>query len=738
MRGTLSRIGARLGRPPSRPRSRARRILRIVAWMGVGALVFGLAFLGGLLQAPFPSDATVQESGAVTLLATDGKTKVAEISPAEVRAPLNTLDDVSPFMVDAVVSAEDKNFFSHEGIDPLAVVRAAWDDATGGPKSGASTITEQYVKRVYTGGAHSYLRKIREAALAIRLEQQKPKREILRLYLNTVYFGSGLYGVEAASQGYFGIPAKKLNLAQSALLAGILPAPTTYNPRTKDGYTLAKERQNYVLKRMVADKPSKYTDAQASEAYKADLHIRKANPGTQLDIAPEFTDAVSAELKDKLGDDLFSHGPLVVHTTLDAQLQTALQDSIKTVLDPYGKEAPEAASIAIDPRNGDIRAIATRKDGGYQRGGLDLALDLHRTSGSTIKPFTLAAALDNGYTLYSPYTAVDPATVTAPGCGTVQFHNAADGEENGTYTLAAALSLSINTVYAPLAADIGLPKVRSYGVSAGIPKADYSGKGACPVYPSNALGVETSPADLATAYATLADHGTRHDRHYFTTAVTKAGDTVLDTTKDDPGTKTKITPEVADEVVSAMRSVVKYGTGVGAQGGAPHDLFGKTGTTDNFFDAWFVGCDPTLCLVTWMGYNLPHEMAIGGGVFGGTLPADIYRNTMQEYETNRTAKGLSPLPDGANPSNVPAAPYGGVSAPHSSASPSKGAGKGSGKPGKGNGKPGKGAGNGTGNGGAGSGPGGGGPGGSPPTPPAAPTTEAAPPPTEPPPPVPTP
>ena len=687
----LTRLTSRSGRDPKRARSRTRKVLRVFAWLGVGVLVFSLSFVGGLLQAPFPSDATVQESGAVTLLADDGKTKVAEILPPELRTPLSDLADVSPYLVDAVVAAEDKNFFSHEGVDPLAVIRAAWDDATGGPKSGASTITEQYVKRVYTGGSHSYLRKIREAALAIRLEQQKPKREILRLYLNTVYFGSGLYGVEAAAQGYFGIHAKNLDLAQSAMLAGILPAPTAYNPRTS--YDKARDRQHYVLDRLVNDKISVdgklITASVASDAYSEKLNIRKGNPGSQLaDMAPEFTDVLAAQLKQQLGDDLFSHGPLVVHTTLDAQLQTALQASIKTVLDPFGKLAPEAASIAIDPRNGDIRAIATRKDGGYQRGGLDLALDLHRTSGSTIKPFTLAAALSDtakGYTLYSPYTAVDPATVTAPGCGTVQFHNAADGQENGTYTLAAALSLSINTVYAPLAADIGLPTVRSFGVSAGIPKADYSGKGACPVYPSNALGVETSPADLATAYATLADHGTRHDRHYFTTAVTKAGDTVLDTSKSDKGTPSKIRPDVADQVVSAMRSVVTYGTGTGARGGAPHDLFGKTGTTDNFFDAWFVGCDPTLCLVTWMGYNLPHEMALNGGVFGGTLPADVYRNTMIAYEANRTTKGMTPLPDGANPSNVPAIPYGGVTAPQSSASPSKGAGKGSKTPGKGHG-----------------------------------------------------
>ena len=696
---SLSRFSSRLGRPPARRRSRFRRFLRVVAWLAIGALVFGLSFVGGLLQAPFPSDATVQESGAVTLLADDGKTRVAEIVPAELRTPLSSLDDVSPYMVSAVVAAEDKNFFHHEGVDPLAVIRAAWDDATGGPHSGASTITEQYVKRVYTGGAHSYLRKIREAALAIRLEQQKPKREILRLYLNTVYFGSGLYGVEAAAQGYFGIAAKKLDLAQSAMLAGILPAPTAYDPRTN--MDKARDRQRYVLSRLVDDKASVngqlITAAVAGDAFSEKLSIRRGNPGSQVaDIAPEFTDALSSQLKDKLGDDLFSHGPLVVHTTLDAQLQSAVQDALQKVLDPYGKDAPEAATIGIDPRNGDVRAIATRKDGGYQRGGLDLALDLHRTSGSTIKPFTLAAALDNGYTLYSPYTAVDPATVKAPGCGTVKFHNAADGQENGTYTLAAALSLSINTVYAPLAADIGLPKVRSYGVSAGIPQADYSGKGACPVYPSNALGVEVSPADLATAYGTLADHGTRYDRHYFTTAVAQGGSTVLDESKIDNGTPTKIKPDIADQVVSAMRSVVTYGTGKGAQGGAPHDLFGKTGTTDNFFDAWFVGCDPTLCLVTWMGYNLPHEMTIGGGVFGGTLPADVYRNAMLSYEQNRTAKGMTPLPDGANPSNIPAIPYGGAAAPKSSASPSKGAGKGKGGKGKG----GKGKGNGNASGGA--------------------------------------
>ncbi len=642
-----------------------------VLWVVLVGLVFSGTFVAGLLAAPFPSDATVQESGTVTLVDASGRT-FATLSPPQQRTPITSINQVSMTFIEAITAAEDKDFFKGSGVDPLAIVRAAWSDATGGTFQGGSTITQQYVKNVYTGNERSILRKVREAALAVRLEQHKSKDEILRLYLNTVYFGSGFYGIQAAAEGYFGKNASQLNLAQASLIAGVVPAPTLYSPRVS--WQKAHDRQNYVLQQMARD--GDITQDQAASAYAASTPAMLVKPSASRSttIAPEFTDEIVRQLalQPGIGTDIFSHGPIKVTTTLDLELQQALATAVKGQLAAYpAKTRPEAASVAIDPRNGDVKALVTAPSGdGYQRTGYDIALQSERTSGSTVKPFTLAAALASGkWSLTTGmYGQGGKLTIAVPGC-TQPWKLQNDDSSGGYYNLADALAFSVNTIYGPLALDVGLTKVRDLATAAGIPTQDktttspgigFDGAGgSCPVFPSHGLGISVTPIDLATGYATIAGGGIYHPQTWLLGAKTQHGTTLVPAPK--VTGKPAMSKTVAAEVVSAMHGVVtKQGaTGVGAYNPAvPQYLFGKTGTVDDYTDAWFVGCNPTLCIATWMGYDrttkadnkTPNSVYTPGGLplFGGTVPASIYHDAMGNYVALRLQHHETALPAGAD------------------------------------------------------------------------------------------
>jgi penicillin-binding protein 1A len=668
----------------ARKHSTLRRVLITSLWAFIALVVFAGTFSAGLLAAPYPSDATVQESGTVTLVDASGR-KFATLTPPDQRTPITSLDQVSPVFVQAITAAEDKDFFKHSGVDPLAIVRAAYSDATGGNEQGGSTITQQYVKKVYTGGQRTILRKIREAALAVRLEQHKSKQEILRLYLNTIYFGSGLYGIEAASEGYFGVHAKQLDLAQASLLAGVVPAPSAYSPRVD--WDKAHERQEYVLNRMVAAhdvSEEQAADAYAQSARSMLVKQRQARSDTQ---APEYTDEVVRQLQASgvLGTDIFSHGNITVHTTLDEQLQQAMEQADTAALDQYqgtGVAVPEIANVAIDPRTGGVKALVTKPAGGYKRAGYDIALQAHRTSGSTVKVFTLAAALASGQwslnnTMYGPAQVSE----VVPGCTSAAkpWQPKNDEGQAASLSLKEALAQSVNTIYGPLALDVGLTKVRDLATSMGIPtvqadpKKGINGIGfdgdlpGCPVHPARALGIPVTPIDLATGYATVASGGEYRQQKWVGEIDDADGRTLV-------GDKTlpshrALSPAVAAQVQDAMRAVVNHGTGVSANtSGVAHDLFGKTGTVDDHTDAWWVGCDPSLCIVTWVGYdnttkadNLTPNSVLnpnGANMFGADLPAHTYANIIADYAQLRVASHQTPLPAGADaqPSAVPYVP----------------------------------------------------------------------------------
>jgi membrane peptidoglycan carboxypeptidase len=637
----------------SRSRQVRRRRRQVVLWLVAAVVVTTTTFGAGLLAAPVDYAFQPQPPQAVLLL--DSHNRVfATIRSPQAEEPVAS-KDIPQVMKNAIVAAEDERFFAHRGVDPLAAVRALWRDFTGSTLQGGSTITQQYVKNVYTGDQRTALRKLREASLAIRLEQRVTKDEILTRYL---YLGSGTAGVQAASRFYYGVPIQDLDLdpatgkrdptlalARAATLAGIAPAPSDWNPVHDP--KAARKREIYVLNRMI--KNHMITSQQASEAYGNGLPriVAQSQPDAPT-MAPEFRDLVEQRLKnvftDNYDNEMFASGGVKVRTTLDLDMQEAVVEAIREVL-PKTTD-PEAAVAAVDPRTGDIRALAEKKDGGYKKGGFDLATDIRRSSGSTIKPFTLAVALQQGHRLDESAYAPECIRV-APG------YAPCNAERGSSYqTLRSALVNSINTVYAPLAVKVGLDKVIALADAAGMRVGALNCFAAGKPCDSYALGIPVAPLFEASAFGTMTHQGVAHEPNSILDVRSVDDGDVFDNAKGGPAHRV-LPARIADQVTEAMKEVVDHGTGTAAR--QPEPVAGKTGTTDNFTNAWFTGCTSSLCISVWMGYDKEfvhkkaHEMrnieSVRGGVFGGTLPARIFARAFANYRAilaRRNAPSPSP------------------------------------------------------------------------------------------------
>ena len=613
----------------------------MLIWLVAAVLVTVGAFVSGLVAAPLNYNFQPVPPKSVLLLDAAGQ-PFATIRSPQVEDPVPG-SQIPLVMRQAIVAAEDERFYSSVGIDPIAIARAAWHDITGHQIQGGSTITQQYVKNVYTGSQRTPLRKLREASLAIRLEQHLSKDEILTRYLNTLYLGNGTAGVEAASRFYFGVPISSLGLdpttgkrdpslalARAATLAGMAPAPSDWNPLQDPQQSRAREL--YVLNRMQV--AGFINSEQAGDAYGTSLPpiVAAAEPEAQT-IAPEFRDLVAAQLQHYGDSTLFTSGGMQVRTTLDLDLQQAATEALGEVLPK--QRGLNAVVVAVDPRNGDLRALAEHKAGGYVQNGEDLAdppvADLTRSSGSTIKPFTLAVALEHGHSLTE--------TVQAPECVQITADyrpcNAEGGA--GTYTLETALEQSINTVYAPLAVDVGLNRVVGFAKRAGMVVGRLDSGRSCDarkglVCPSYALGIPVSPLSEADAYGSFVDQGVHHAVRSILAVRTPAQGELFRAAPVPAGNRV-MPAKIADEVTTAMQGVVDSGTGMAAR--QPFPVYGKTGTTDHFTDAWFTGCTRTLCITIWMGDTNPRELrdASGAPVYGGTLPAKLFAQTFADYRS---------------------------------------------------------------------------------------------------------
>jgi penicillin-binding protein 1A len=543
-------------------------------------------------------------------------------------------DQIADVMKQAIVAVEDKRFFEHHGIDLHGILRALWADVSGDKiVQGGSTITQQFVKNAFTGQQRSFGRKLKEAALAWQLEQQWSKDRILTAYLNTIYFGNGAYGIEEAAEIYFHEHASDLTLAQAALLAGIPSDPTLYDPVTRPSY--ARARRNLVLNDMLAQKdvtPAQYLAAlRTALPSPSTIHL----PGTQ-GPAQYFTNYVKQLLIDKYGTGRVFGGGLQVHTSIDLNLQQIARQTIARWLP--SDSGPSAALVAIDPRDG--RVLAMYGGRSFKESQFNLAVQGERQPGSAFKPFALAAALQEGISPSTTFVS-KPVAITLDTGKTWYVHNY-EGSNLGTIDLESATIHSDNTVYAQLAKIVGPQRIADAANALGITSH------LDPFFSIVLGGEAVNPLEMARAYSSFANGGRRVDGSLFKNhprailSVNNQGNNVVE--------KPEISSNNAAIVTKFLQEVVQQGTGVRAQLSGGWSVAGKTGTTENYGDAWFVGYTPQLAVSVWVGYpNKLRPMTSefqGQPVAGGTFPALIFKTFMEQALAYLAAKPESfPTPN---------------------------------------------------------------------------------------------
>ena len=609
---------------PRRPRRRIRK-LRLLGLLGVLFVLAATAFSYGVVFAvgqqlngldPF-SKQHEQVDGYV--YASDGHTILAVLRGSESRV-LVPSSAISPWMKQAMVATEDKRYYQHGAIDLRGMARALLNDIRGRPVQGGSTITQQFVKNTLTGNRRSIFRKLKEAALAWQLEQRWSKDRILTAYLNTIYFDNGAYGVERAARTYFGHSAAKLTLPEAALLAGIPEDPSLYDPVAHPAE--AKARRAVVLKLMLDQNiinPARYRAALRAPMPKPqDVHL----PGVQGQV-PYFGEYVKEQLFDRFGAAHVLGSGYRVYTTINLKLQDlARQAAQKWLPSPDG---PQAALVAINPTDGSVLAMVGGRN--FHVSQYNLATARERQTGSAFKPFVLATALREGISPLTTYVS-EPVSIFLGNRYWV-VHNYED-EYLGPIDLVKAIAVSDNSVFSQLTRDVGPADVVKTAHRVGV-------TGPLQAYFAIGLGAEpVSVLEMARSYATFANDGVRVDGSVF---------------GNEPRVVTKIENE-SDKVVYAnvpsgvralgasddelltqlLEGVVTGGTGTAAA--LPGRVVaGKTGTTENYGDAWFCGYTPQLVTCVWVGYPdkltpMLHEFH-GGPVVGGSYPALIWKSFME-------------------------------------------------------------------------------------------------------------
>src|SRR6266540_5190821 len=498
-------------------------------------------------------------------------------------------DRISDTMKQAIVAIEDKRFYEHRGVDLHAIGRAFWADVRNkSVVQGGSTITQQFIKNAYIKDNRSIARKLKEAALAWQLEQRWKKDRILTAYLNTIYFGNGAYGIGQAAITYFGKPASELTLPEAALLAGIPRDPARYDPVTNP--RAAKQRRRMVLDQMLAQgaiAPDQYHEARsAALPSPGQIHL----PGTQPSQGQYFVNYVKQQLVDEYGSAQVFGGGMRVYTTLDLGLQKLARRAIAKVLsDPDG---PQAALVAIDPRNGDVLAMVGGSN--YRESQFNLAVQGERQPGSAFKPFVLAAALDEGI---SPATQFVSHPVVIPLGDRLWQVNNYEGDYLGSIDLQSATIHSDNSVYAQLTQVVGPQNIARIAHNAGIRSKLNS-------YFAIGLGAEAAnPLEMARAFSTFANGGNRVDGSIFGNvprAITRIGNKKKEKNENRPVAHRVLSPTKTAILNSILQKVVTQGTGRRAAL-ADRSVAGKTGTTENYGDAWFVGSIPQLTVAVWVG-----------------------------------------------------------------------------------------------------------------------------------------
>ncbi|MGQ0745006.1 MAG: transglycosylase domain-containing protein [Acidimicrobiales bacterium] len=659
----------------------------LIVLVVVPVLTLGTALVSVLYAFPVEIGEPIREptdESRITRIVDSTGRELGVLRKFETSIPV-TEADIPEVLKQAVVAAEDQRFYSHRGYDPIGVLRAAWADVRGRTVvQGGSTITQQYIKNNYTGGERTISRKVREVLLANSFDRKEDKDAILFLYLQDIYLGGGAYGVGAAAETYFKKSVKDLTLSEAALLAGVIPAPSEFEPRTNP--VRAETNRRRVLDQMLDQ--DRITSAQHAEATSQALFLLSAErpeaPGPATVVHPQelntssepyYFDMVRRYLEARYPLDVVYRGGLRVEAALDPRLQQLAEDKVAEAL--KGTNAPlEMALATVEPTTGFIKAIVGGRD--FARSSVNLALGAcpegrpvpaadapvclagggtGRQPGSAFKAFTLAKAFERGIGPNRVYSG--PGEFRFPDCrgeGCV-VRNVESGSF-GSITLRSATHNSVNTVYAQLVRDVGVKETAELAHRLGVTMVSPDGIQANgePYGPSLTLGAaETSPLDMAAAYSVFAARGLQQPATPVVRITDSAGKVIEDNTVRKP--KRILTEAVADNVTDVLKGVVTSGTGRNADIGRPDGTAGKTGSSERNADAWFVGYTPVLSTAIWMGFSDSNTRSLRNirgvpTVFGGTIPASTWGSFMGAALENAPPADfapITPLPTDLNP-----------------------------------------------------------------------------------------
>jgi penicillin-binding protein 1A len=635
------------------------RILgKLILTLAIGAagLVAAVVALAPAARALFTAGSSGGSTNVLTLaelpetsnVYDDQGNLIATFHADQNRVPV-TFAQVPSSVVAAVVDTEDAKFWVHHGVNVWATARALFSNSkAGGVFQGGSTITQQLVKNTLLTDQRTLTRKVKEAVLAIRLENKLTKQQIMERYLNTVYFGNGAYGIGAAAQVYFDEPVEKLTPVQGALLAGLIQDPSGYDPIQHPG--LASSRRSFVLNAMVSH--GDMTKAAAAVAKLAPVpdHI-KTSPAPPLDAqVGYFVEEVKQRLLSdpELGStaqaryNAVFNGGLKIYTTLDPSLEADARQAVADQLPPENGKWT-ATLVSVDSKTGAVRALVGGP--GYNLSQYRIATEgPGRQPGSSFKPIVLALALKEGYNISAGVDGSSPCTFLNPGGAPYTAHNA-EGGEGGEYSLVSATAGSINCAFIRLGLDVGLDKVAQMGRDLGI---------TTPLTPEESMSIgseEVRPIDMAGVYDTFADDGLHHTPYLVDRVLDRNGNVIL--RGGDSGTQVLAPDKVREELI-ALRAVMTSGTGYNSQL-KDRPSWGKTGTAENFDNAWFDGFTPQLTTVVWMGSpvgNVPMTNVCGqtqtgrqvcpGTVFGATIPAPIWKEYMDLALAGQPAEDFPP------------------------------------------------------------------------------------------------
>ena len=554
------------------------------------------------------------------------------------------LDSIPPYAIQATISVEDKDFFKHYGIDFKRIVKSIIVDIIKHRYAqGASTITQQLARNLFLTPKKSITRKLREALLALMIERYYSKEEILNMYMNQIYYGNGNYGIEAASEYYFGKPVSQLSINESALLAGLPRGPGYYSPFKYP--KRAKRRRNVVLNAM---ERAGYLDSNTVQILKQEP-IEVVKREEKKKIGPYFIQEVIKKLNRLFGKEYLTMGGYTVYTTMDMDMQSVADSVVETgckraerifkltpkdsfsdsTINPLNIPYIEGALVAIAPHSGGIRALVGGRN--FKHSKFNRATMARRQAGSSFKIFLYTAAIDNGY---SPSNMILDAPIVEEIQGKIYAPANYDSTFLGKISLRKALALSRNLASLRLIKQVGVFTTIDYAHKMGIKS---------PLKPVLSLPLGTcgvTPLEMANGYATIANYGVRISPYYIDSIKDRNGNLVYTHL---PIRERVLSPATSYIMIDMMKSVFNHGTAYGARRmGFRCPAAGKTGTTDNYTDAWFVGFVPDLIISTWMGYDTPKR--IGKGATGARIALPVWVNFMKGI--GDTTNQDFPVPDG--------------------------------------------------------------------------------------------